>query len=103
MAEGEVVDGSRLGDAEFFGQLIDTARPGLAGIPAALTTGDFAAARRIFAADVRQTLQPERLLSIPRRFGGGGSTYPGETVEAIAERALRLELISCGTPHQFVG
>ncbi len=103
MAEVEVVSGLRLSDGEFFGRLIDTARPGLVDIPAAVAAGDFAAARRIFAAEVRQSLQPARLLSLPRRFGGGGSTYPGEPNAAIAERVLRQELISCGTPHRFVG
>jgi hypothetical protein len=85
--------GPRLGDAEFFGRLSDTERPALADIPRAVADGDFAAARRIFAADVRASLQPERFLGIPRRFGGPSSTYPGETVADVAERALRLELI----------
>jgi hypothetical protein len=103
MAEAETQQGPRLSDAEFFGQLIDTDRPGLAEIPHAVANGDFATARRIFAADVRASLQPERLLSIPRRFGGPGSTFPGETIAEIAKRALGLELMSCGTLHRFDG
>lgn len=98
-----VVVGPRLTDAEFFGQLIDTERPGLEMIPAAVEAGDFSSARSIFAAEVRRTLQPEKLLSNQRWYGSMGTMYPGETREEMAERALRLELISCGTPHQFTG
>lgn len=95
--------GPRLSDAQFFGECLDTSRPGLAAIPAAVAAGDFAAARALFAAEVRATLQAAPLLTIPRNFGGPSSTQPGETVAQIAERALRLELISCGTAHQFAG
>src|SRR5688572_13519984 len=103
MADAETQQGPRLSDARFFGRLIDTGWSGLAAIPTAVARGDFAAARRIFAAEVRETLQPERLFSIPRRFGGPGSIHPGETVAEVAERALRLELMSCGTLHRFDG
>ncbi|MFN8515570.1 MAG: alginate lyase family protein [Chloroflexia bacterium] len=103
MTEGEVQQGPRLSDAEFFGRLIDTDRPGLTGIPRAVADGDVAGARRLFAADVRATLQPERLLSIPRWYGGRGTIHPGETAAEVAERALRLELMSCGTMHRFAG
>src|SRR4051812_47713974 len=94
--------GPRLNDADFFAQL-DTTRPGLEGIPAAVAHGDFATARRLFAAEVRATLQPERFLTVQREFRGTHFMKPGETAAEAAERALRLELISCGTPHQFEG
>ena len=97
-----VATGPLLSDAEFFAA-IDTARPGLAGIPAAVARGDFAVARRLFAAEARQSLQPDRFFRLSRRFGGDNIMHPGETTEAAAERILRLELISCGTPHQFTG
>jgi hypothetical protein len=62
-----------------------------------------AEARRLFAAEARASLQPERFFRVKRTFRGGSFMYPEETVEAAAERILRLELISCGTPHQFQG
>jgi hypothetical protein len=55
------------------------------------------------AADVRHTLRPERFLSIRRSLFDGVFTRPGETAAEAAERILRLELISCGTPHRFEG
>jgi hypothetical protein len=95
--------GPRVTDADFFGALLDTDRPGLQGIPAVVARGDYAAARQMFAAEVRRTLQPERFLSIERVFRGNHFMRPGERVAEAAERILRLELISCSTPHQFVG
>ncbi|MCC9075634.1 heparinase II/III family protein [Litorilinea aerophila] len=95
--------GPRLSDQEFFSQHVDTSRPGLAEIPALVARGDLAAARRVFAAEARASLQPERFLSIRRTFRGSNFMYPGESVAEAAERILRLELISCGTPHRFQG
>ncbi len=94
--------GPRLSDADFFAK-IDTTRPGLEGIPAAVAQGDFATARRLFAAEVRRTLRPERFLRIEREFRGAHFMKEGETVEEAAERILTGELISCGTPHRFTG
>jgi len=93
--------GPRLTDAEFFGQCLDTSRPGLEGIPAAVAQGDYAAARRLFAAEVRSSLEPRRLFSIERSFHGGGHGLPGESVAEAAERILTLHLVSTGFPHQF--
>lgn len=97
------VVGPRLSDRELFTQCIDTTRPGLQEIPAAAARGDWATARRLLAAEVRQALRPERFLTVPRRFRGRNFMYPDETPAQAAERILRLELISCSTPHQFVG
>lgn len=94
--------GPRLSDADFFDK-IDTSRPGLEGIRAAVARGDFAEVRRLFAAEARRTLQPERFLSIRRDFRYTSFMYPGEGAAEAAERILRLELISCGTPHRFAG
>jgi hypothetical protein len=104
----EQTTGPRLSDADFFGETdkigkIDTTRPGLAGIPAAVGHGDYATARRLFAAEVRRTLQPERFLRIQREFRGHYFMKPGETAEQAAERILSGELISCSTPHKFDG
>ncbi len=95
--------GPRLSDADFFGNCVDTRRPGLEAIPAAVARGGFAAARRSFAAEARRSLRPERFFRLRRRFEGGNVMYPGETDAEAAERILRLELISCGVPHQFAG
>jgi hypothetical protein len=92
--------GPRLTDAELFAK-IDLERPGLEGISEAIEAEDWAEARRIFAAEARESLQPERLLSIGRTFEGHGFMYEDETVAQAAERIARGELISCGTPHQF--
>ncbi|MCU0504071.1 MAG: heparinase II/III family protein, partial [Anaerolineae bacterium] len=94
--------GPRLSDADFF-HSIDTTRPGLEGIPEAVAHGDFATAHRLFAAEVRRTLEPERFFRIQREFRGAHFMKEGETAEQAGERILAGELISCSTPHQFVG
>lgn len=94
--------GPRLQDMDFFAK-IDTTRPGLEGIPGAVAAGDFATARRLFAAEVRRTLQPERFLHIRRDFRGHAWMREGETMAEAAERILDGELISCSTPHRFEG
>lgn len=94
--------GPRLSDVDFF-QKIDTTRPGLEAIPDAVARGDFKAARRLFAAEARNTLQPQRFLTIKRDLRGNHFMYDGETHEQAAERILTGELISCGTPYKFTG
>lgn len=96
------MNGPRLQDAEFFTK-IDTTRSGLEAIPEAVATGDFTTARRLFAAEVRRTLQPDRFLRIKREFRGHSSMREGETIAEAAERILDGELISCSTPHRFEG
>ncbi|MBN1935242.1 MAG: alginate lyase family protein [Anaerolineae bacterium] len=98
--EQDTAPGPRLSDAEFFAK-IDTTHPGLEGILQAAKQEDWAAARRLFAAQVRRTLQPDRFFKIERPFRGTHFMYEGETAEQAAERILRGELISCSTPHQF--
>jgi hypothetical protein len=94
--------GPRITDTDFF-QKIDPTRPGLEGIPAAVTAGDFALARKLFAAEVRASLQPERFFKIEREFRGSHFMKEGETALQAAERIVQGELISCSTPFQFVG
>jgi hypothetical protein len=101
MSESETV-GPRLTDAEFFGK-IDTERPGLEGIAEAIEQENWAEARRLFAAEARASLQPDRFLTIQRTFRGHNFMYEDETVAEAAERIVRGELISCSTPHQFEG
>lgn len=91
----------RLTDAEFFSEHIDTTRPGLEDIPAAVAAGDFAAARRLFAAEVRASLQPERWFRQERSFLGGSHYLPDETAEAACQRVLSGTLVSCSTPCDF--
>lgn len=95
--------GPRLTDLAFFTHAIDATRPGLEAIPSALANNDVPTARAIFAAHIRQNLQPERFLTIPPSFPANLFHRPNESAAEIAERVLRLELISCGTPHQFSG
>jgi hypothetical protein len=97
------VIGPRLSDADFFTKIVDSTRPGLEDLPALAAHGDFVAARQRFAAEVRRTLQPKRFLRAQRTFQGTHFMYPDETTAEAAERILRLELLSCGTPHQFTG
>jgi hypothetical protein len=94
--------GPRLSDADFFSR-VDPTRPGLAGIPAAVARGDLGSARRLLCDEVRRTLQPERFLRIQRLFRGHNFLRRDESVAQAAERILRGELISCGTPHLFEG
>lgn len=94
--------GPRISDAEFFAK-IDVARPGLEQLLALVQAGDFAGARRVFAAEVRRTLQPQRFLRIRREWAEPRFMHPNETIETAAERILTGELISCSTPHKFEG
>ena len=94
--------GPRLSDADFF-QKIDTSRSGLEGIPAAVAAGDFGLARRLFAAEARQRLQPERFFKTKREFHSTRFMKPDETVAQAAERIISGELISCSTPYIFTG
>ena len=56
--------GPRLTDERLFGELLDTAVPGLSGIPAAAAAGDYKACRHMLAEHLRATLQPERYFQI---------------------------------------
>ena len=94
--------GPRITDAEFFAQL-DPAQPGMQEAIQAAERGNYAAARSLFAADARASLQPERFFQIKREFRGRWFMHEGETSEQAAERILRGELISCSTPHTFTG
>jgi hypothetical protein len=94
--------GPRLSDADFFAK-IDSARPGLETIPALAQAGDFHTARRVFAAEVRHSLQPQRFLRIQREWDEPRSMRENETIEQAAERILTGELIACSTPHKFEG
>jgi hypothetical protein len=96
--------GPRLSDHDFFTRAVDASCPGLEAIPGLAAQGDYLAARALFAAQARASLQPQRYLSTIRPHRRENQyTYPGEKLKDAAERILRLELISCGVPHQFEG
>lgn len=97
----ETLQGPKLSDARFFGELLDCTQPGLEDIPALAAANDYAACRRIFAAQVRATLRPEVFFTIPYEFGENSFTFPGETEEEAARRIAKHCLISVGTPFQF--
>ena len=61
----EQLGGPRLSDARFFGELIDTALPGLEAIPALVQAQNYAACRRLFASYVRSALDEEKFFSVP--------------------------------------
>ena len=90
--------GPLLTDARFFGELLDTAYPGLEEIPALAEKGDFAACRKIFADFFRGFLQPETYFSSRADKGVVNMT---DDLVADAENGCRHLLTSCGTPHQF--
>lgn len=93
--------GIMLTDERFFGELIDPSLRGLEGIPAAAAAGDYALCRKLFAAHVRETLEPEKFFTTPYETGDNEFTFPGESEEEAVERIARHCLISVGVPHQF--
>jgi hypothetical protein len=101
MIQDSFINHPRLSDELFFGQHLDTTRPELTGITAAVAQNDYAEARRLLAADVRASLRPDRFLQINRSFLPSTHALPDETLAEAAERILSLNLVSCSTPHQF--
>ena len=95
--------GPKLTDAQFFSELVDCTLPGLEEIPAAAARGDFVACRRLCAAHVRQSLQPDRFFAIPYEFPENQFTVAGESEEEAGERIKQHILISVGVPCQFEG
>lgn len=97
------IKGPKLQDIDFFNKVVNTTIPGLEEIQVAAHKGDFRIARKIFADYIRKALKVENFFKIPYEPGENDFTYPGESEAAAAERIIRLELISTGTPHQFQG
>ena len=94
------VDGPLLGDKEFFDTLNIEAYPELAACGEAIARGDGEEARRVFAKCAREIPDPEKFFSLPSR-----EALPTLTagLKEKAERALRHEMVSCGTPMKFEG
>ncbi|MBR4887868.1 MAG: alginate lyase family protein [Clostridia bacterium] len=90
--------GTKLTDAKFFGELLDCTLPGLEEIPALAAKEDYAACRGLFAAYVRQMLNPERYFKA--LHVRGYYPYPEEEGNP-AERAVKNLIFSCGMEWDF--
>ena len=89
---------TRLTDAVFFGEHLDTTRPGLTEIPALAAKGDYKACRKVFSAYVRGMLQPERHFSkVPAIQKNLADGVDYERAEKAFTRARRLPTISSPT------
>lgn len=98
------IQGPKLTDDQFFGELIDCSLPGLGAIPALVSVKDFSGCRELFAAYVRKTIDADRFFRIPNSLPKGNKVmHPEETVEEAAERIMKLQMRSCGTTYQFEG
>lgn len=96
--------GPRLSDLDFFTRALDPSYPGLEGIADLARSGDFAEARRSFARTARESLQLGRFFTtVAPKQRENKYMHEGESLSQAAERILRNELISCGTPMQFEG
>lgn len=95
--------GPKLSDEEFFGSLINTNIAGLEKIPAYVEKNNYCETRKILADYVRKNLNPEMFFKAKQPFLTDICKYPGETDRQAADRICRLEIISCGIPHQFEG
>ena len=90
--------GTKLTDAKFFGELLDTTRPGLEEIPALAAKEDYAACRKLFALHVREMLQPETY------FSTLSLEYQNQCPELAgspADKAVKNIMFSCGMEWDF--
>lgn len=92
--------GPLLSDKELY-EVIDTEKfPAFADCAKAYEAGEATKARKIFADTVRGILDPEKFFSHPSREAKPELTNP---LKGTAERALRHEMWSCGTPMHYEG
>ena len=92
--------GPLLSDKELY-EVLDTVKyPELAGCIKANEAGDTKTARKIFADTVKKVLDPEKFFSHPSRNAKPELTA---ATKGTAERALRHDMWSCGTPMHFDG
>ncbi len=95
----ENIIGPIINDKEFYDTLDDSIAE-VKETKAAFERGDAKGARHIFAAYARTTIHPEKYYSIPSK------TLKPELTDSLkhtAERALRHEMWSCGTPYKYDG
>lgn len=97
------MNGPFLSDKAFFLECLDPNFPGLAPVIGAAENGDFAAARKAFAAHVRSYLDTvaPRFFSIPYERAENIYTLPGESDADACRRICAHTLISCGIPYAF--
>ncbi len=95
----ENIIGPVLSDKELY-DAIDTSIPELAAAKSAFENGRTSEARHIFAEFFRSFLNPERYFTNPSKIKKPELT---DSLKYTAERALRHEMISCGTPYKYEG
>lgn len=88
---------TRLSDRQFFSSCVDTSLPGLDTIPSLVQADDFAAAQHVFAAYVRQHLDPDTYLAGEKQSLAASA----DRVRAAAEDAMHHRFVSCRVPYTF--
>lgn len=92
--------GPLLSDEELYG-VLDTGKfPILAKCAELYANGEKAEARKVFADTVKGVLDPDKFFSLPSRSAKPELTA---SLKGTAERALRHEMWSCGTPLKYEG
>ena len=92
--------GPVLSDKDFFAALDYEGFPALEKVKAAAEREYYAEAKREFRAFVRGYLSPEKFFTVHGKVEKPELT---KDLKATAERALRHEMVSCGTPCKFEG
>ena len=92
--------GPILSDRELY-QVLDVEKfPKLAECISMLDAGDEQGARALFASVARGVLKRDKFFALPGREAKPEFT---NGIKSVAERALRHEMVSCGTPMKFEG
>lgn len=96
----ENVIGPILSDRELYEALDVKKYPELARCVTLLDSGDASGARAVFASVARSVLCPDKFFNL-----NGRDAHPVFTdgIKSVAERALRHEMWSCGTPMKYSG
>ena len=93
--------GPLLSELDFFTNRLDTTIPAFAGIPARVTAGDVAGARKIFADHVRKSLRPDFVLA-----GWKEKQNTPASIKSLREKAALVQdhtLNTLGTSWHFEG
>ena len=94
-----VAGGPATTEEDFFGKYLDCRIPALKEIPAKMAAGDVAAAKRIFAQYVRDTLDSR---TMNHEWYEGTLTRRGrEELKRQAEDIMDYKVAACGVPHHF--
>ena len=93
--------GPLLTDRAFFLECLDESIDGLQDVISLARNGDLAAAKKSFAAYIRDNLRYDSFFSIPYEVGENAFLLPDETEQQAADRICRNLLISCGTAMQY--